>query len=362
MIGSESKAELGKSVFDLPTPALVVDLDRVEANLNEMQHLVSNAGRALRPHIKTHKCSTLARMQVASGAIGVTCATLGEAEAMIAGGIRDILIANQIVTSDKLERLAQTRAKAEVKFVVDSPYGIQVAENAAKAFNCIYEVLVEVDVGGARCGAQTPMEAAWLTQRIQNSKYLRFGGIQAYYGGISYIKNLLERDQESRRSDNILRSFLQEVEKVCGIPRVSGAGTGHAANMLKFSTLTEFQSGSYIYSDTTYSELSPEYLPALYVLSTVLSRPTPTMVVMDAGLKALGTEFSTPIVPDYPSLTIDHYSEEHIQWHATPDQGPQIGEKVLIIPSHCCTTVNHHRVCYVIRGRNVVDIWAIDAF
>lgn len=281
---------------------------------------------------------------------------------MAAGGIRDILIANQIVTADKLQRVAQMQAIADVKFVIDSQYGIQVAEEAAKTFNCIFEALVEVDIGMARCGAQSPGDAALLTRRIQNSNYLRFGGIQAYNGGISYIKNLTERDQESCRSDEVLRSFLQEVEKVCGIPRVSGAGTGHAANLLKFSTLTEFQSGSYIYSDTTYSELSPDYLPALYVLSTVLSRPTPTMVVMDAGLKALGTEFSTPAVPEYPSLTMDHYSEEHVQWHATPDQGPEGGEKVLIIPSHCCTTVNHYRVCYVVRAKNVVDVWAIDAF
>jgi D-serine deaminase-like pyridoxal phosphate-dependent protein len=353
---------IGKSVFDLPTPALVVDLDRVEANLGKMQHLVSDAGRALRPHIKTHKCSTLARMQVAAGAIGVTCATLGEAEAMASGGIKDILIANQLVTADKLQRVAQMQAKADVKFVVDSLFGIQVAEDAAKTFNCIYEVLVEVDIGGARCGAQLPGDAAVLTQRIQNSAYLRFGGIQAYNGGISYFNNLIEREQESRRSDDILRSFLQEVEKVCGVPRVSGAGTGHAANLLKFSTLTEFQSGSYVYSDTTYSELSPDYLPALYVLSTVLSLPTPTMVVMDAGLKALGTEFSAPALPDYPRLTLDHYSEEHVQWHATPGEAPQVGEKVLITPSHCCTTVNHHRVCYVVRAKSVVDVWAIDAF
>jgi D-serine deaminase-like pyridoxal phosphate-dependent protein len=353
---------IGKSVFDLPTPALVVDLDRVEANLEKMQRLVSNAGRALRPHIKTHKCSTLARMQVAAGAIGVTCATLGEAEAMATGGIRDILIANQLVTADKLQRVAQMQARADVKFVVDSLYGIQVAEEAAKTFNCIFEVLVEVDIGGGRCGAQSPQEALQLAKRVQDSNFLRLGGIQAYNGGISYIKNLPEREQESLRSDNNLRSFLDAVENVCRIPRVSGAGTGHAANLLKYSTLTEFQSGSYIYSDTTYSELAPDYLPALYVLSTVLSRPTTTMVVMDAGLKAMGTEFSTPLIPDYPSLVMDHFSEEHIQWQATADQAPQVGEKVLIIPSHCCTTVNHYRVCYIVREKIVVDVWTIDAF
>ncbi len=353
---------IGKSVFDLPTPSLVIDLDIVNVNLVKMQQLVSSSGAHLRPHIKTHKCSTVAKMQVATGAIGITCATLGEAEAMATGGIKDILVANQIVTTDKLQRVALLQEKADVKFVVDSEAGIRIAEEAGKMFNCHFEVLLEVDNGGKRCGVQSPEEAFHLTRLIQDASFLSFGGIQAYNGGLSYIKNLEERELECQRSNDLLHSYIEAASRVCKIPRVSGAGTGHVVNALKSSMLTEIQSGSYIYSDTTYRELAPDYLPALFVLSTVLSRPTSKRVVMDAGLKAMGTEFSGPDIPEYPGLEFDHFSEEHVQWEARSNPIPRIGEKVLIIPSHCCTTVNHYRQCYVIQDNIVVDSWTIDAY
>lgn len=353
---------IGKSVFDLPTPSLVVDLDQVNLNLRKMQQVVSNAGGHLRPHIKTHKCSTLAKMQIAAGAIGITCATLGEAEAMAAVGIRDILIANQLVTNDKLQRVALLQEKADVKFVVDSAAGIRIAQEAGKLFNCRFEVLLEVDNGGKRCGVQTPEDGARLTRMICDQSSLSFGGIQAYNGGLSYIRDLDERERECQRSTDLLRSFVEAVSAVCMIPRISGAGTGHVAHTLAASILTEIQSGTYIYSDATYCELAPEYRPAVFVLSTVLSTPTPTMVVMDAGLKTMGTEFSNPKITKYPGLDFDHFSEEHAQWQSRANPLPQIGEKVLITPSHCCTTVNHYRKCFVVQADIVQDTWTIDAF
>lgn len=353
---------IGRSVFDLPTPSLVVDLNIVNLNLGKMQQLVSNSGAHLRPHIKTHKCCTLAKMQVAAGAIGITCATLGEAEAMAAGGIKDILIANQIVTIDKLQCVSLLQEKAAVKFVLDSEEGIRIAEEAGKMFNCRFEILLEVDNGGKRCGVQSPEEAAHLAGLIQDAGHTSFGGIQAYNGGLSFIKDLEARERECQRSNDLLRAYIEAVSRVCKIARVSGAGTGHVVNALNASLMTEIQSGSYIYSDTTYSQFAPEYLPALYVLSTVLSRPTATRVVMDAGLKAMGTEFSEPTIPDYPGLDFDHFSEEHVQWEARSKTIPRIGEKVLIIPSHCCTTVNHYRKCHVIQNQCVVDTWMIDAY
>ncbi|MCX6053456.1 MAG: alanine racemase [Chloroflexi bacterium] len=352
----------GKPLLDLPTPSLVVDLDRVRQNLENMQHLVSAAGGFLRPHIKTHKCSTLARMQIEAGAIGITCATLGEAEAMARGGIGDLLIANQLVTPDKLERVALLRKKADVKFVVDSEQGILAAAYAGKRSCCRFEVLLEVDHGGKRCGVQASGEAVRLTELILTSPYLIFGGIQAYNGGLSYIQDLTAREHACEESNDLLISFVDAIIKLCPIPRVSGAGTGHAANALQASPITEVQSGSYIYSDTTYRELAPDYLPALSVLTTVLSRPSATRVVMDAGLKSIGTEFSKPEIPQYPGLDFDHFSEEHMQWEARLGSIPEIGEKVLVLPSHCCTTVSHYQECFIVQGKTVVDCWTIDAY
>lgn len=356
------KNYVGMSIQELPTPALVVELPVLLDNINAMQQLVTGYGKVLRPHIKTHKCSAVALMQIKAGAIGVTCATVGEAEAMANAGIQDILIANQVVTADKLERLVRISKNSAIKFLVDSQYGIEAAELVAQASGCKFEVLVEVDSGGNRCGAQSPQEAAALVKRILAGRQLRFGGIQAYNGGTSYIKDLKEREQVVAQSDQGLARVLDVVRKVGDIPRVSGAGAGNARFHLQDGLLNEIQSGSYVYSDTTYRELVPEYRPALFVLSTVISRPLESRVIMDVGLKTIGTEFSAPQLVEYPHLKEYRFSEEHLQWQVEEGPAPHIGEKVAIIPSHCCTTVNLHRQCFAVQDGKVMDVWEIDAF
>jgi D-serine deaminase-like pyridoxal phosphate-dependent protein len=301
-------------------------------------------------------------MQIEAGATGVTCATVGEAAAMAAAGIEDILIANQVVTREKLVRIAAMLNASQVKFVVDSRYGIELAEAVAEEQGCSFELLVEVNTGGNRCGAETPQEAVSLVEGILDSPFLRFGGVQAYYGGTSYIKDLQERQRAVDASDQVLHSFLEAIRQVSELPRVSGAGTGNAALHLRNGLLSEIQSGSYVYADTTYRELAPEYRPALSVLATTLSRPVESRVVMDVGLKGIGTEFSDPEVVGYPDLKQYRFSEEHLQWQVDDGQAPQVGEKVLIIPSHCCSTVNLHRRCYVMDQGLLVDSWIIDGF
>jgi len=353
---------IGRPVDEIPTPALLVDLPGLKSNLAKMQSEVTAQGGALRPHIKTHKSSQLARLQIEAGAIGVTCATLGEAEAMAAGGIQDILIANQIVSREKLERLASLSRVCSLKFAVDSLYGIQIAQEVAREQGCVFEVLVEVDSGGRRCGAQPPAEAVSLTERILECSNLKFGGIQAYYGGTSYIPDLEQRRRTVEGSDQILRAVVDAVQGVTPIPRISGAGTGNASLHLQNGVLTEIQAGSYVYSDTTYRQLAPAYANTLFVLATTLSRPNAERIVLDVGLKGLGTEFSSPELAHYPHLKKPNFSEEHLQWLVDQEPAPQIGEKVWVIPSHCCTTVNHYRKCFVIQERQVVDVWEIDAF
>jgi len=352
-----------KHISELPTPSLVVELPTLKANLAAMQSMVSSYDKALRPHVKTHKCSRLAQLQVEAGAIGVTCATVGEAEAMARAGIRDILIANQLVTADKLERVAALLDLSEIKFVVDSETGIAMADKFARERGISFEVLVEVDVGGNRCGAQTPAETAQFVRQVLDSTALRFGGLQAYNGGDNYHRDLAERARYCQLTDEKTLAAVEKVQELCLIPRVSGAGTGSAELMAELGTLTELQSGTYVYSDTTYRHLSPQYQPALFLLSAVLSHPLPKRIIMDGGLKSLGTEFGKPEVVGYPNLEFQAYSEEHVQWQVNAAGPlPAIGEKVWIIPSHVCTTVNHHRVCYVVEGETVVDVWPIDGF
>jgi D-serine deaminase-like pyridoxal phosphate-dependent protein len=353
---------VGRQIDELPTPALVIDLPVFHRNLLAMQKLVARHGKSLRPHVKTHKCSTVARLQMETGAVGVTCATLGEAEAVASAGIRDILIANQIVTEDKLDRVARLSAICEPKFVVDSELGIEVAEAVAQKHDMTFEVLVEVDTGGKRCGAQSPQKAVDLAHRVQASSALRFGGIQAYYGGTSYIKDIEERRQAVWASDQVLAAFLKAVQEVVEIPRVSGAGTGNAEFHLQNGLLTEIQAGSYVYSDTTYRDLAPDYPPALFVIATVISQPMDSRIILDAGLKSMGTEFSQPELAQYPHLGPSRFSEEHLQWEVGHQPSPHIGEKVLVIPSHCCTTVNLHRQCFAVQDGKVEERWEIDGF
>jgi D-serine deaminase-like pyridoxal phosphate-dependent protein len=353
----------GKHISQLPTPSLMVDLPVLKTNLATMQALVSSYGKALRPHVKTHKCSRLAQLQIEAGAIGVTCATVGEAEAMVQAGIRDILIANQLVTPDKLERVAALLEKSDVKFVVDSETGIASADKFARERGIRFDVLVEVDVGGNRCGAQSPAETVHFVQKVLDSSALCFGGLQAYNGGDNYHRDLAERARYCELTDQKTLAAVKKVQELCAIPRISGAGTGSSELMAELGTLTEIQSGTYVYSDTTYRHLSPQYQPALFVLSAVLSHPLPKRIIMDGGLKSLGTEFSKPEVAGYSNLEFQAYSEEHVQWQVSGEGPlPAVGEKVRIIPSHVCTTVNHHRVCYVVEGETVVDVWPIDGF
>lgn len=358
----KSSSYIGRSIQDIPTPALLVDQAALLENIRRMQDLAFHYGKPLRPHIKTHKCSKVARLQVEAGAIGVTCATLGEAETMTKAGIKDILVANQVVSEEKLVRLAGLLESSEVKFCVDSHFGIQAAEKIARSTGCVFEVLVEVDTGGNRCGAQNPDEAVSLVEQVLGSDVLHFGGIQAYYGGTSYIHNLDERQRAVSASDIRLGETLEAVNRVVKIPRVSGAGTGNARLHLENGLLSEIQSGSYVYSDSTYRTLAPEYHNALFVLSTVISQPQAARIVMDAGLKSMGTEFSHPELVNYPYIKDFHYSEEHLQWQVNELPAPRIGEKVLIIPAHCCTTVNLHRRCYLVQDGIVEDVWEIDAF
>ncbi len=250
----------------------------------------------------------------------------------------------------------------DLKFTVDSLFGIQIAEKVARAQGCIFEVLVEVDTGGNRCGVQTPEEAARLVERILGSRSLRFGGVQAYNGGTSSIRDLGERQRAVEASDLRLGKALEAMGRLAEIPRVSGSGTGNARLHLENGFLTEIQAGSYVYSDTSYRQFAPEYRNALFVLSTVISQPLGSRLVMDAGLKSMGTEFTHPELVNYEHFKNYHFSEEHLQWEVEETPAPQIGEKVLIIPSHCCTTVNLHRRCFVIQDGTVEDVWEIEAF
>ena len=248
-------AEIGISLEDVETPALIVDLDAFERNLRHMADAVAKTSTRLRPHAKTHKCPAIARRQVALGAVGACCQKVGEAEAMVEGGIRDVLVSNQIVGHRKLARLAALAREARVAVCADDAGNIDDLAAAAEAGGITLDVLVEIDVGTRRCGIAPGAPALALAQAIDASPHLRFTGLQAYHGRAQHIRDHGERRQAI---DGAIQgtaetvTLLSEHGLACEI--VGGAGTGTYAFEAASGVFNELQAGSYIFMDADYAQ------------------------------------------------------------------------------------------------------------
>jgi D-serine deaminase-like pyridoxal phosphate-dependent protein len=344
----------------IETPALLIDLDILEWNIRTMADFMREKKVKLRPHFKTNKCPTIAYKQMSAGAKGITCAKLGEAEALVAAGIKDVLIANEIVDPIKIFRLAGlARGDARISVAVDNAENIaDLSKGASKAGSTIY-VLVEVDVGMKRCGVNTPEEVYLLAREIMGSEGLVFEGIQAYEGHLVYntdIEARLKGVQEMIDKVSEIKAFLEQK----GIPvnQISGAGTG-TYNITGDNTIwTEIQAGSYVFMDTVYNQLRLGFKNALTILATVIHK-RPGFAVTDAGLKVCTTEQGPPEIKGCPDIKIhEELSEEHGVLVDGKDDLKYL-QKIEYIPSHCCTTVNLHDQYYCVRNGLLEAIWPI---
>ena len=327
-----------------------------------MSDYFSQKKSKLRPHYKTHKCPTIAHQQINRGAKGITCATLGEAETLIAAGIQDILIANQIVDPQKIYRLAGlARGDSKITVAVDNEDNIRELSTAASAVGSTLYVLVEVNVGADRCGVNSPSEVLVLAKQIHAAQGLIFEGFQAYAGQLSHNPDFQERQEGVRRK-------IEKVKEMVGLLRqnglsvnqISGAGTG-TYNITGNDTLwTEIQAGSYVFMDTHYNELKLDFENSLTVLTTVIHK-RPGVVVTDAGMKACTIENGPPIIKSHPHIKpFKRLSEEH---GLLLDEKDELAfkQKIEYLPSHCCTTVNLHDTYYCIRDGFLEKTWPISA-
>jgi D-serine deaminase-like pyridoxal phosphate-dependent protein len=354
----------GAALDEIDTPALLLDLDAFEHNLHYMAAFFADKPTSLRPHAKTHKCPEIARRQLQAGAIGITCAKLGEAEAMVEAGIEDILIANEIVGAIKTVRLATLARRADLMVAVDDAANVTQLSEACQDRNSSLRILVEVDVGMGRCGVGNSEDALRLALRVIDAPALHFTGLMGYEGHLVMVPDAEER---RTRVQGAMIPLLEAAELLDrnGIATeiVSGGGTGTYDMTGTSAPMTEIQAGSYILMDTTYRRIRPEFHPALTLLSTVVSRPTADRVVTDAGMKVVTKEFGWPEVIEPGGLVVQGLSEEHgkllAEDPARVDLAP--GDRVRLIPSHCCTTMNLHDCLYVIRDGRLVDIWPIAA-
>ncbi|MGA8458184.1 MAG: alanine racemase, partial [Streptosporangiaceae bacterium] len=300
-------------VEDLPSPALIVDLDAFERNVAAAADLVRGSGTNLRPHVKTHRTPGLAIRQLGPHAHGVTCATVGEAEAMVAAGIDDVFLANEIVSPGKADRLARLGRDAQVAVAVDSQYGVDVIAAAAARARVDVAVLVDVDVGLARCGVPGPDEAVALGRVVAGRPRLRLRGIMGYEGRLRAAN--AERDQRINQAEVGLAAVHQAFA-AAGLPCevVSSAGTSTFVQAVADPDITEIQAGTYALMETDLAGLGLPFVPALTVSAMVISR-TGNRVVLDAGRKSISCDYGPP-TPLPPEAILTAINEEHttLRW------------------------------------------------
>ena len=350
----------GQHLEEVDTPALILDLDAFEKNLDTLNRSVAGRVR-VRAHAKTHKCPEIAKRQVQAGAVGVCCQKVSEAEALVEGGVRDVLVSNEIVGASKIRRLAALSQRARIGVCVDN------IENLARlaATGAQLDVYIELEVGMRRCGVAPGEPALALAREITRSPGLRYAGLHAYHGRAQHVRSMVERRASIERAADAVRQ-TKRLFKQHGIdtPIVTGAGSGTFMFEVESGAWDEIQPGSYVFMDVDYAKNEwssplPRFEHALFVLTSVMSRPAPQVAIVDAGLKASSVDSGMPAVWGQSGLTYTHASDEH-GW-VEGSHPPALGEKLLLVPGHCDPTVNLYDWYVCVRRNVVAEIWAITA-
>jgi 3-hydroxy-D-aspartate aldolase len=354
----------------IPTPALLLDLDRFERNLAKMAAHVKAVGKKIRPHSKTHKCPEIARRQVAAGAVGVCVAKVSEAEVMAAAGVRNLLITTEVVGPEKIGRLISVlRRQPETLVVVDNPDNVRELGDAMTQAGLVLNVLVDVDVGGRRTGIQPGEPARDLGRQVMAHRALHLRGLQGYAGHCAHVIGFEERRRTSRRWMGRLMKTRELFEKhAMPVDVVTGGSSGTFNIDVELEGLTELQSGSYCVMDLDYRRIgSPrgeaydDFEMALTVLTTVVSVPTAEMAMVDGGFKAFSTD--RPFVPEaveWPGVEYSWAGDEHGRLMTTePGRMPKLGQLIEFFPPHCDPTINLYDRIYAMRGDKVEAVWEV---
>jgi D-serine deaminase-like pyridoxal phosphate-dependent protein len=353
-------ARVGQRVEEIDTPALVVDLDAFENKQKVLFDGLHGKKIRVRPHAKTHKCAEIGKRQVALGAVGMCCQKVSEAEALVEGGIQDVLVTNEVVGAPKIARLAALAKRAHIGVCVDHPDGVA----ALAASGARLDVYIEIEVGMRRCGIAPGEPAVELARAIVQSKNLKFAGLQAYHGRAQHMRSMEERHAAIEGSAQHVmhtRRLLKEAGIDC--PIVTGAGSGTYMLEVENGAWDEIQPGSYIFMDVDYAKNEwaaplPRFEHALFVLTTVMSRAADRAIV-DAGLKASSVDSGMPGVWKKDGLRYTKASDEHGWLEGAPL--PALGERLYLIPGHCDPTVNLYDWYVCVRGGRVEALWPIGA-
>ena len=368
-VGFDIPALPGMALDEVETPALLIDLDAFEHNVSYLRDRLEQAGVRLRAHSKTHKSVDIARYQVEhGGACGICCQKLSEAEVMVAGGIDDLLISNQVVDPAKVDRLAALALRARILVCVDDSGNIEQLSAAARRHDSRIECLVEIDCGAGRCGVAPGAGAVALAQQIAASPGLCFGGLQAYQGSAQHIRSFAER---AAAIDNAIRQTRDTVEQLqaagfdCDI--VAGAGTGSYPFEAGSGLYNEMQCGSYVFMDADYQRVLDEsgapiseFRNSLFLWTSVMSKTRPGIAICDAGLKVLSVDSGLPRVFGLDDVEYVACSDEHGNL-ADPQDQLRLNDRLRLVPGHCDPTCNLHDWYVGIRNNRVECLWPVSA-
>lgn len=355
----------------LQTPALVIDLDILESNIRRMADHARRCGIALRPHAKTHKCSEIAKLQIAAGAVGICVAKLGEAEALAAAGIDSILITSPVVTQAGIARLMALNGQINGLIAVcDNPGTARKLADAAAECGKPLNVLVDIDPGMGRTGIRPGEDAHALVQMVGDSGSLIFRGLQCYAGQLQHLESPNERRDKSLSAMKELGEFRDRLQaNGIGPEILSGGGTGTFDIDPDAHVLTELQVGSYIFMDRQYNDVwekpggRPPFETSLFVQTSVISANREGLATTDAGFKAFATDAGSPVIASGtpPGASYFFFGDEQggVLYAGEPELRP--GDPISCAVPHCDPTVNLYDCYHAVRGGRLEAIWAIEA-
>jgi 3-hydroxy-D-aspartate aldolase len=357
-----TSSEGPRTLADLATPALIVDVPALDRNIATMAAFFAAGPCRLRPHVKAHKTPAIARRQLAAGScIGLTCATVGEAE-VVAALCDDVLIANEVIGGQKWARVAQLARGRRVTTAVDSRRGVEGLAAAAQTSGARVGVLVDLDVGQGRCGVRPGEQALSLARLVVETPALELRGVMGYEGHAQPVRG---RDEREAMARNAMKALVDTADllRAAGLPCpvVSGGGTGTFDVSGRVPGVTEIQAGSYALMDTDYGDVGVPFIPAFFVLGTVVSRPALDRIVLDCGHKSATKDHGHPAVEGVPGARVTALNDEHAVVEVDEGCTLAIGDRVRLRPSHTDPTVNLHDVFYAVEGDRVVDVWPIAA-
>ena len=371
-VGYDIPALPGMAEADIQTPCLILDLDALERNIKKMGDYAAAHGMRHRVHGKMHKSVDVAKLQESlGGACGVCCQKVSEAEVFARGGIRDVLVSNQVRDPQKIDRLARIPLLgARAICCVDDLSNIADLSAAATRHGTVIECLVEIDCGAGRCGVTTTPEVVALARAIDAAEGLKFAGIQAYQGAMQHLDHYEDRKAKIAVAVAMVKDAVDTLAAegiACDI--VGGGGTGSYYFESTSGVYNELQCGSYAFMDADYGRILDEngnridrgeWENALFILTSVMSHAKADKAIVDAGLKAQSVDSGLPVIYGRDDVEYVKCSDEH-GVVADPKGVLAINEKVRLVPGHCDPTCNVHDWYVGVRGGKVEVVWPISA-